>query len=205
MEADSFDYDVLIDAVKLIRNVPGMLCEIGTRRGGSTAYIIGTLVGNRDPGRTLVCIDPYGNIAYEDTDKNLVRNDYTNDMRNETWASLFELIRGRNVNLLFFNLDDTEFFKRYADGVPVYSEVKTILTDYALVFFDGPHGVCPLNVEIDFFADRVRPGGMFVFDDIGNYPHAVIESRLLGMGFSLVRKATRKASYVKAPPTGNLP
>jgi hypothetical protein len=65
------------------------------------------------------------------------------------------ICQGKKVNFQFFNLEDTEFFERYAEGVPVYNQVKTIWKTYSFVHFDGPHAFDSLMTEIDFFYKRI--------------------------------------------------
>lgn len=66
-DVDSIEYEILIDSVLAIKDVPGALVEIGTRKGGSTKYIIDALAQNSDTQRELFCIDPYGDIDYDCT------------------------------------------------------------------------------------------------------------------------------------------
>lgn len=195
LETDSADYHVLHNAVMGIKDVRGMVCEIGTRRGGSLSLIVNALELNKDTNRTVVFIDPYGNIEYASHDNRVVRLDYTNQMRNETLAALYLRFVDTPVNLVPMIMEDTEFFKRFFDGVPVYNDHKEILRDYALVFFDGPHDVASLSTEIEFFNARTPVGGVWVFDDIMYYDHDVIEDQVFKMGFEPVEKTTVKASY----------
>lgn len=198
LETDNDDYHILCDAVRGIRYTPGMICEIGTRRGGSLAHIINTLGSTGDHGRNIVFIDPYGNIEYAQKDGVIKqRTDYTNLMRNETLSALYYYVAKHPVNPVPFIMEDTEFFKRFADGVPFYNEHKVFETQYALVFFDGPHDVPSILKEIEFFHPRSLKGSMWVFDDVeGYYDHDRIESIVIQLGWSLVAKTTRKASYV---------
>jgi hypothetical protein len=195
LETDSADYHVLHNAVMSIKDVRGMVCEIGTRRGGSLSLIVNALELNKDINRTVVFIDPYGNIEYASHDNRVVRLDYTNQMRNETLAALYLRFVDTPVNLVPMIMEDTEFFKRFFDGVPVYNDHKEILRDYALVFFDGPHDVASISTEIEFFNARTPVGGVWVFDDIMYYDHDVIEDRVFNMGFEPIEKTTVKASY----------
>jgi cephalosporin hydroxylase len=197
LETDNADYHVLKNAVSAIKGVPGMLCEIGTRRGGSLAHIINTLGEMEDFGRNIVFIDPYGNIEYAQKDGVVrQRTDYTNLMRNETLSALYYHVGKHPVNPVPMIMEDTEFFKRFADGVPFYHEHKVIETQYALVFFDGPHDVTSVMKEIDFFHSRSAPGAMWVFDDVvGYYDHDFIEKMIEKLGWKLVEKTDRKASY----------
>lgn len=174
-----------------------MTCEIGLREGGGTRHIIDALLASGQQ-RVHVAVDPYGDIDYQISEKQRGHVDYTNKMRNRCLRNLYAYLAERNdcVDVLVFILEDTEFFQRYADGVPVYRRAKQLLTRYALVHFDGPHALAPLLGEVEFFAPRLVPGGYFVFDDIqGYYDHDAVEGWLSSRGFELREKGFRKASY----------
>ena len=195
---DSDAYDILRDAVKAVKGVPGICLEIGTRRAGSTKIIIDTLLANGDSGRSIVCLDPYGSILYAAEEGKKLRIDYTNQMRKDTLCNLHRYARGREVDVYLLILEDTEYFARYADGYPIYDYTKRVINEYAMVFFDGPHDAESVMKEIEFFQPRTPGGGMWVFDDITCYPHdQVIESRLFELGWKLVNKRAPKASYIK--------
>jgi len=197
LETDNADYEVLQNAVRRIKEVPGMICEIGTRRGGSLAHIINTLGETQDLNRNVIFLDPYGAIEYAQSDSvKRPHTDYSNQMRNETLAALYYYIGNHPVNPVPFIMEDTEFFKRFADGVPFYLSHKVVETKYALVFFDGPHDVPSIITEIEFFHPRSVPGSMWVFDDVvGYYDHDKIEKIIFGLGWKLIEKTDRKASY----------
>lgn len=200
LESDSLNYEVLDIAVLQIKHVPGAVCELGTRRGGSLKVIVDSLLNNEDFQRNVVCVDPYGNIDYqlgETEGARPLKLDYTNDMRNESMAAIYEYAQEKPVNIVFMCMEDVEFFARYGEGVPFYNEVKTIENQYALVFYDGPHTLEALNVEIDFFNPRSPIGAVWVFDDITLYPHAQIEEKIFAMGWELLETSPRKSSYVK--------
>lgn len=218
---DSQEYDILWDAAKKIKGTDGAIVEIGTRRGGSAKLIIDALVENSDTKRSMFCIDPYGNIDLEITNINAsihypgkyqvegdkmskeesfaTKFDYTNDMRNRTIPSLYFYAYQAGLNFTFFCLEDTEFFKRYADGVPVYDEFKKFENQYALVFFDGPHTNEAVDTELEFFVPRATVGSVFVFDDIWMMDHdKIVEQKwLFPNGWQILEKANIKASYVK--------
>jgi hypothetical protein len=218
---DSQEYEILADAVSKVGNTPGAIVEIGTRRGGSAKMIVDVLSENDNTDRSMFCIDPYGNIDYPYTNKGLVLHygpnavkdgnpedadkitpiklDYDNVMRNRTIPSLYYYAYNSGLNFTFFCLEDTEFFNRYGDGVPVYDQYKKLETEYAFVFFDGPHDNSSLAVECEFFVSRTPIGAVFVFDDIGMYDHdQVVEQKyLFKNGFELLEKGKTKASYIK--------
>lgn len=197
LETDSFDYDVLYNAAKSVVNVDGLLCEIGIRRGGSLKYIIDGVSSNKH--KTIIAIDPYGNIDYASEETVFGKLDYTNDMKNESMPHIYDYVKNKNINLVFFNLEDTEFFKRFFDGVPVYNENKTIINNYSLVFFDGPHDLESIKTEINFFMSRINKDSVFVFDDIESYNHRIVHDYLLNNNFILLEVGlnNRKLSYKK--------
>lgn len=216
---DSQQYDILVNAVKDIGDTEGAIVEIGTRRGGSAKIIIDTLVQTNNTDRSMFCIDPYGNIEIPCTNLNMAihnpdrkiegdpnskeitslqRFDYDNTMRNRTIPSLYYYAYNAGLNFTFFCLEDTEFFNRYADGVPVYNDFKKVENKYAFVFFDGPHDNENVIKEVAFFVLRASVGTTFVFDDIWMYDHDMIENEyLFNNGFELVEKREIKASYRK--------
>lgn len=215
---DSQEYNILSNAALKVKGVGGAIVEIGSRRGGSAKIIIDSLVMNNDTNRAMFCIDPYGNIDYVQTNKTLsihhpdvqlegdpsstditqpTKLDYTNDMRNRIIPSLYYYAYARGLNFTFFCLEDTEFFNRYQDGVPVYENYKTLVNEYAFVFFDGPHTNEAVETEINFFLPRAVIGTAFVFDDIWMYNHDKYEQLLIDNDFVVLEKGDVKASYVK--------
>lgn len=218
-DTDSQEYDILANAaLELGMNVPGAIVEIGTRRGGSAKIIIDALASKGNVNRPMFCIDPYGNIDYAQTNKTLstfspgvslegdpmsteitksTKLDYTNDMRNRIIPSLYYYAFQQGLNFTFFCLEDHEFFKRYADGVPVYQEEKKIVNEYAFVFFDGPHTNEVVEEELNFFFDRTPIGGVYVFDDIWMYNHDKYEKIMFDRGFEVIERRQIKASYCK--------
>lgn len=216
---DSQEYEILVNAIKDIKNVEGAVVEIGTRRGGSAKMIIDALTENEDTNRSMFCIDPYGNIDLEITNINAsihypgkyqvegdpmskdssfaTKFDYTNDMRNRVIPSLYYYAYQRGLNFTFFCLEDHEFFNRYSDGVPVYNEIKKLENQYAFVFFDGPHTNEAVDTELKFFLDRAPIGAVYVFDDIWMYDHDKLENIMFDSGFEILEKKNIKASYKK--------
>jgi len=199
LPGDSLDYDLLFEAASSVVGVPGAICEIGTRRGGSLKHIVDGLLKVGDNNRNVVCIDPYGNIDYAGYENLTIKCDYTNKMRDETLPNIYNYLQGKPINVVFMCMEDTEFFDRFSDGVPFYQEHKIMESKYALVFFDGPHDTPSLYKELDFFYPRVEKGAYFIFDDIALYPHDKIEESLFANGFELVRYGARgrKATYIK--------
>ena len=196
LEQDSLDYEVLSRAALNTVGIDGMACEIGVRRGGSIQHIMN---GWKHTGKTIVAVDPYGDIEYNATDTITRRYDYTNAMKHNAIADVYNLAATSGINLVFLNIEDTEFFDRFSDGVPVYDKTKQINNKYCLVFFDGPHDTVSILDEVEWFAPRTVDGAYWVFDDIATYDHNTVENRVLELGFTLVDTGThgRKKSYIK--------
>lgn len=198
LEGDSFEYEYLRAAAMSIKDVPGMVCEIGLRRGGGCEAIMSGMV-DADDRRVLIGVDPYGNIQYHEREDSFTRLDYTNVMRSEFIVNAHICAAQNGIHLNFFNLEDVEFFERFWDGIPCYNEEKYISDEYALVHFDGPHNFDNLENETNWFNDRAPEGAMFVYDDVvGFYDHDEVEEKvILPLGFELIIKGQRKAVYKK--------
>lgn len=197
MNVDSREYDILEEAATIIRDVNGLTCEIGVREGGGSKVIMdATLKSGRS--KVHIAIDPFGNIEYEHWETVKERLDYTNRMKNTMLKNMYEYCSQTGAECLFFPIEDTEFFRRYADGVPIYNEYKTLENRYALVFFDGPHTTEIVKMEFDFFKDKIQSGGTMIFDDIDQYPHMeLLDSYIISCGFRQLRKGSCKISYIR--------
>jgi hypothetical protein len=125
--------------------------------------------------------------------------DYSNDMRNRVIPSLYYYGYQAGMNFNFFTMTDSQYIKRFADGVPVYDNEEIIEDKYAFVFFDGPHDNAALELECDFFVPRMSVGSTVVFDDIWMYDHdEIVEQKyLFPNGFETLEKGKIKASYIK--------
>ena len=198
LPGDSKDYDVITRAIKVIpKNKSGMTCEVGLRQGGGTRFIMDALAQSSLPYKVHVAIDPYGNIVYARKDGVSRRMNYTNEMRDVSLGHIYTYAMKRGVNFVFINLEDTEFFNRYSDGVPIYSDNKHLLNEYIFVHFDGPHHVELVLDEFLWFNERMTKGATIVFDDVNGYDHDRVEQQVLKSGWKLLEKTLRKASYQK--------
>lgn len=192
---DSKNYEVLVEGVERVAGVDGLTCEIGLRKGAGSYYIMDTLKRTKQP-KVHIAIDPYGNIEYPEGDEDkTIRCDYNNEMRDDCLVELYLYTRKTESPFIFFNLEDTEFFARYADGVPVYRQQKDLINTYAFVHFDGPHTARHVRTEIDFFLPRTPKGAVFVFDDVELYDHKTIDEYLHSLGWDCYTQTERKWAY----------
>jgi len=199
LPTDSAEYELLVEAAELASSVEGMGCELGVRRGGGSRMIMDTFI-KKGVFKTHVMVDPWGDIDYL-TNENLVRHtytDYTNEMRAHCMAELYTYYNNKPVNPIVFVLEDSEFFRRFADGVPTYFDKgKLLQTKYCIAHLDGPHSSDPVMLEAAFFAARMDPGAMLVCDDTNLYDHAKAEAKIFELGFELYKKGVRKSVYRK--------
>jgi hypothetical protein len=197
MNTDSYEYDILENAVEMVKDIPGFTCEIGVREGGGTKLILDKIKAT-SPHKIHIAIDPFGNIEYQHWENRTERLDYTNRMKNRMLKNLYAYCDENDMECLYFQLEDSEFFKRYADGIPIYNEYKQIINQYSLVFLDGPHTTQLVKEEFDFFCDRMSVGGIIVFDDIDQYPHMQnLDEYIQKKRFKIIEKRVRKISYIK--------
>jgi len=188
LEKDSSEYEILQNAVNAANNIEGLSIEFGIRAGGSSQIII---QGYTIP-KIHIGVDPYGTLPYPG------QCIYDNEMRNSAISSLYSISKNTSVNFIFYNLTDTEFFKRFSDGVPVFEETKQkIYEKYSMVFLDARHTLEDVYNQVLFFKDRMSCGGFLVFDDITDYyDHTVVHTALIEKhGFELVQMGKVKASY----------
>jgi hypothetical protein len=197
LSGDGNNYDVIEEACNLVKDVSGIICEVGTYMGGGIKLTIETFAKlNQHKDRVFVGIDPYGSIPYFHFGEKTV-SVYSNKVKNNFLTKIYELCFDLDVNFIFYNLTDSQFFNRFSDGVPIYSNEEYLMNEYALVIIDGPHEINTVINEFNFFKDRISTGGIIVFDDIEQYDHAKVEQLILSSGFILVSAATYKKSYKK--------
>lgn len=195
---DSGDYaEILGRCAQFIElnNVPGLSLELGLREGGGTQYMIEQYASPR----THIAIDPYGSLPYEWQENTIASWVYDNQMRNHAVSSLFHMTNRTNVNFVFLNLTDQDYFDRFVDGYPTFVDGKRELIDkYAIVHLDAVHAIHAIENQINFFLPRISVNGIIVFDDVqGFYDHSTIEIQVLERGFVKHLIGSKKASYRK--------
>ena len=163
---DSTEYKILKDACDRVKGDNLLTCEIGVREGLGSKIILESL---KNKTHWHIGIDPYGNISYPHYDDNQA---YTADYTNQMKLKLLQELAYPNFTL--FTLEDTEFFKRFADGIPIYQNEKKFMTHYDLVHFDGPHRTIDVINEVIFFTSRANDNCVFIFDDYPKYNISLI-------------------------------
>lgn len=204
LSVDSGEYEVLMGAAQQSSAVPGASCEIGLREGGSSELML-RVANAIQIQRPHIGIDCWGNLPYLFDNGGRANWTYDDAMRRKCLAELYNIALELNQDLLIFPCKDTEFFERYATGVPFYRNGSAdFITCYSCVHFDGPHTVVDIMREVQFFIPRLSVGGYLVFDDVDMYNHKPIHTMLMDSGFDrsdtpldVNRNSPKKASYVK--------
>jgi hypothetical protein len=194
ISGDSKEYEFFDEAIKLLKDPIGVSVEIGVRRGMGSKCIIDAY-RKYHPHIKLkhLGIDPYGDIIYRTADNDPgMRLDYNNTMKQEALLAIIKEYPEFN----FINLEDSEFFKRFSDGYPVYDNEKKLLTQYEIVHFDGPHDTESVMKEVNFFLDRKPKQCVYVFDDIATHNIDKIGEHLIWNGFKEIKKGNRKIVFV---------
>jgi hypothetical protein len=197
LDFDHSGHNILYNASKDIINVNGIVCELGLRRGGGLGVMMLGCIDTSNIDRMFIAIDPYGNLLYNTNNNTVVRHDYTNNMKYQTLINLYKFCLDNNILFDLITLEDTEFFKRYKDGIPFYNIDKQIINEYAIVHLDGPHHESDVLNEVMFFSDKISTGGYIVIDDVTYFNMSNIENYLIDHGFILIDNDNQKASYKK--------
>lgn len=176
-------YTELIPFLNSIKDVNGITCEVGLRRGGGSHFIMDTLLKNNDK-RTHIAIDPYGSILYTDI-KGTHRTDYTNKMKNETLSALFLYAYENDIDFIFFNMEDSEFYQRFSDGVPVYDLEKKVENMFAFVHIDGQHDKKSVLDAATYFIDKISKNGFIAFDNTDHYDHTAVDLLMKSNGYEM--------------------
>jgi hypothetical protein len=185
IQGDSIEYDMLKLACDSLTGDDLFTCEIGVRQGEGSKIILDAFKNKK---HWHIGIDPYGNLNYEHYDNSgKYTCDYTNSMK-------LQLIKDLDYeNFTLFSMGDDEFMKRFSDGVPIYRNGKQIINHYDLVHFDGPHKTFDVVKEAVFFAERSKPGTVFIFDDYPKFNMDTILKVIVNeFGFMLLKQGKNK-------------
>lgn len=174
-ERDGHDscYERLKPYIEKALTSHGATAEVGLRRAGTTKLILDKQIetGLRKPH---ICIDPYGQIPYS-VNERIHDTDYSNQMRNETLAELYSFCRDNQLDLHFFNMEDSEFYKRFPDYVPVYEREKIEIDSYCFVHIDGQHSYEAVLPAAQYFLPRMSKNSYIAFDNTDTYDHQRVE------------------------------
>lgn len=193
LETDGVEYDILADAVKSVKDVPGLILEIGTRKGGSMQIIIDALLESGQENRHVLSVDPYGHIPYNTGNQfGITRYDYTNDMKKKAMADLFAYVQEKPVNFIPVCWTDRAFIHYFMEnGWPVYDIEEADIWQIAFAFLDGPHDTESVLYELRFLESYMPSGGMVVIDNIDYFDMDGILIRLIDV-FDVIKRGDHK-------------
>lgn len=182
------NYQMMRVAVRHLKGVPGLTIEIGVRQGGGSTNIMEACIENGDQ-RIHIAVDPYGGLPYPIPNGGVADFVYPNQMKQQCMADLYLWCKDRSQELIFFTMEDTEFFNRFLDGIPYYdSGYKALLNQYALVMLDGVHTQEAVQSQVDFFIPRIPSGGIIICDNLDWYDHEPVAKVLEQNGFLVLMR-----------------
>ena len=196
LAADGREYGILARAAASVGEVSGLVLEIGCRLGGGIETIIAGL-GSAAKGRTIISVDPYGDIPYA-PGKGHHACSYSNNLKLQAMEKIAPFCRAAGVNWQPFFMRDTDYFVHFGVGVPVYGPAVQRDSPYALVHVDGPHTEYDAGAALAFFRWRMAPGGVIVFDDIDSYDHAGVDAALVDRvkpAYEVLERGRAKVAY----------
>jgi hypothetical protein len=188
------DDHVLVKAAKEASSIEGLSLELGVNDGRGSELILESF----NQPKTHICLDPYGRIPYDKNDEELNGpcGHYTNDVRNRAIISLLAKY-GHIHNIIFLILEDSEFFKMFDKGIPIYDAEKRTINKYSFVFIDGPHSRKKVRIEARFFSERMSASGLIVFENVDFYDHKPSHNIMMRSGFDVFLNAKTKIAYIK--------
>lgn len=208
MVGDSREYEQIRLACNEIKNVEGLVLEIGTRLGAGIFNAMEACAANDDAkNRVFIGVDPYGGIAYKHGERSAAAckgeqiqssTGFDLGMMNTFLANIYLYCEDQNLHYNHYTLEDSEFMRIYKDGVTIYTDCKKIINEYALIIVDGPHDIESVKSETIFFKDRLNSGGVLVYDDVTDYDHQLIDDILIKEdNFVRLVSGSRKITYKK--------
>lgn len=195
---DGTEYEMIIRAIEKIKDLQGLVLEIGTRKGGSMMIIIDALLENEDYNRNVISVDPYGDIEYNSGYQyGVTRFDYTNEMKKEAMASIFQYIQGNPINFVPFCLTSERFFEVFGNKVPVYCDMICIdWLPYAFAFIDGQHDTESVINDCAKVASNSVSGTRIVIDNIDFFDLDQLIDVMTFHQFEIEEKGITKITFV---------
>lgn len=194
---DSGDYELLLEGVSLIGKDPAdtysLSLEIGVREGAGSLTILEAFnTYHKNLPHSHIGVDPYGNLSYQHYDN---KEAYTADYTDEMYLQLLKDFKDW-PNFHVLKLTDTEYMKRYADGFPTFTNSQySLINKYDFIHLDGPHTTRDVIIETVFFAPRMKPGGVLVYDDWNTFEFHIIDEILKVFNFNKIKSGDHKIIY----------
>ena len=195
---DGTEYNMLYNAVQKVKDVEGLVLEIGTRKGGSMMIIIDALLESGQENRNVISVDPYGHILYNTGSQySITRFDYTNDMKKQTMIDLFSYVKDKPVNFIPICLTSDDFFALYSSGVSIYNIERQIINKIAFAFVDGQHDTSSVLADCFNIGEKAVTGTRIVIDNIDFFDLEDVLYELHHQGFSVEEQGKTKIILCK--------
>lgn len=137
----------------------GIFIEIGTRKGGTAMMAILSKQSS-----VVFSVDPYGSKPYVDT-RGIAPFIYPDEMYREALAKLSALALQEKKTFVQFKLPSQEYMSKSLNMWILGNEISTHNVRYSYVLLDGEHNDVTVSKEIDFFSDKMQPGGVLLIDN----------------------------------------
>lgn len=138
----------------------GIYLEVGTRMGGTALFAM-----QEPKSRVVISVDPYGDRPFRDMEGDYSKYKFPNTMYTDTMQQLFEYAKEYKKTFIPYKMTSQDFtqnsFGIWLDG----EESKNTEVEYSYVLLDGEHTNEAVQQEIDFFAPRMKKGGVLLVDN----------------------------------------
>lgn len=141
----------------------GLALEIGIRRGGFSLALIQAIVESGKRERPLLGCDPWGCIPYP-VGQEIRQPNYGEHFYQDAMVALSIAAKENNVFHHVMRLMSTDFMKIF-DDINIYRNGETLQKRFSFVMLDGAHDVLTVSSELEWFKERMMPGGMIIVDD----------------------------------------
>jgi hypothetical protein len=194
---DGAEYEMLYNAVQKVKDIDGLILEIGTRKGGSMMIIIDALLESGQENRNVISVDPYGHVEYNSgLQYGVTRFDYTNDMKKQTMIDLFGYVQNKPINFIPICLTSDDFFYIYREGIPIYNIETDVINKIAFAFVDGQHDTNSVLNDCSNITERSTVGTRIVIDNITFFDLDLVEKFMKIQKFQVEEKGNTKITFV---------
>ena len=165
LRGDSSNYKQIYNVALSIKDVDGLIIELGTHKGGSAKQLLKAINDlGQSKSRHIIGVDCYGDSLDVTAGEWCIYG--TRDKRMQFLRDVYIAAYRFNIMYHFFEMTSDTFFKKFSDGIPFYENTKeAYLNKYSLVFIDTLHVSEQAIREFLFFRDKMSENGIIMFDD----------------------------------------
>ena len=171
-----------------------MFLEVGTREGHS-AIITLDAIKESHRKRWFFTIDPHGHRPYRADDTGgFVQLDYGEQMYRNAMLSLHNFAFKHDLNYCHYRMTSDNFIQ-YAENIEFWQNGQPQPWKFGYVYLDGEHNPEPVLRELNWYKQRLVPGGVIVIDDATSLCWKDKESAETYCGVKFFKEADHKLFY----------